>query len=113
MACFLVPATAGIFTTVFRKKIPEKYHIKWFNIMVWGAVLALLIEHIWHGEVVPWPPFLTAMNSPDDTAAMLNEMLHIGVPMLLAITAAWAIMVIVYNHYIMSEGEGRTTSTSV
>lgn len=100
MACFLVPATVGVITTVFRKQIPERFHIKWFNTMVWGAVLALLVEHIWHGEVVPWFPFLTAMSDPSDTAAMLSEMLHIGVPMLLAVTAVWAVMVIIYNHYL-------------
>ena len=97
MACFLVAATVGVFTTAFRNKIPEKYHINWLNIMIWGGVLALLVEHIWHGEIVPWPPFLTAMSDPSDTAEMLAEMGEIGVPMLLIIVAAWAIMVFVAN----------------
>ncbi|MFA6769084.1 MAG: hypothetical protein WCR86_11765 [Parabacteroides sp.] len=103
MACFLVPAAAAVCTTVFRKQIPEKYHIQWFNIMAWGAVLALLVEHIWHGEVVPWFPFLTAMSNSADTSAMLHEMATIGVPMLLAITAVWAVMVLIYNHYVSVE----------
>lgn len=34
MACFLVAAAVGIFTTVFAKKIPEKYHIEWLNVMI-------------------------------------------------------------------------------
>ena len=85
MACFLVAAAVGIFTTVFAKKIPEKYHIEWLNVMIWGGVLALLVEHVWHGEIVPWFPFLTAMGSPDDTAAMLTEMAQIGIPILLTI----------------------------
>ena len=99
MACFLVAATVGVFTTAFRNKIPEKYHINWLNIMIWGGVIALLVEHIWHGEIVPWFPFLTAMSDPDDTAEMLAEMGEIGVPMLLIIVAAWAIMVYVANRY--------------
>lgn len=97
MACFLVAATVGIFTTAFRNKIPEKYHIGWLNVMIWGGVLALLVEHIWHGEIVPWPPFLTAMSDPADTAEMLAEMGEIGVPMLLIIVAIWAVMVFIAN----------------
>lgn len=99
MACFLVAAALGVFTTAFAKKIPEKYHIGWLNVMIWGGVLALLVEHIWHGEVVPWFPFLTAMENPDDTATMLTEMAQIGIPMLLAIVGAWAVMVYIYNRY--------------
>ena len=100
MACFLVAAAVGIFTTVFAKKIPEKYHIEWLNVMIWGGVLALLVEHVWHGEIVPWFPFLTAMGSPDDTAAMLTEMAQIGIPMLLAIVGAWALMVYIYKRCV-------------
>lgn len=97
MACFLVAATVGVFTTAFRNKIPEKYHIGWLNVMIWGGVLALLVEHIWHGEIVPWFPFLTAMSDPADTAEMLAEMGEIGVPMLLIVLAIWAIMVFIAN----------------
>ena len=97
MACFLVAATVGVFTTAFRNKIPEKYHIGWLNVMIWGGVLALLVEHVWHGEIVPWFPFLTAMSDPADTAEMLAEMGEIGVPMLLIILAIWAIMVFIAN----------------
>ena len=97
MACFLVAAAVGVVTTVFRKQIPEKYHIGWLNTMIWAGVLALLVEHIWHGEIVPWFPFLTAMSDPEDTAEMLTEMAQIGIPMLLALVAAWLVMVFVAN----------------
>ena len=53
MACFLVAATVGVFTTAFRNRIPEKYHINWLNIMIWTGTIALLVEHMWHGEIVP------------------------------------------------------------
>lgn len=97
MACFLVAAAVGVFTTAFRNKVPEKYHVNWLNTMIWTGVVALLVEHIWHGEIVPWFPFLTAMSDPADTAVMLTEMAQIGIPMLLAIVAAWGIMVYVAN----------------
>lgn len=101
MACFLVAAAVGVVTTAMGKKVPEKYHIEWLNIMIWGSVLALLVEHIWHGEVVPWFPFLTAMADPADTMVMLQEMATIGVGMLLAVVAIWAVAVYIYNNKIL------------
>jgi hypothetical protein len=68
--------------------------------MIWGSVIALLVEHVWHGEIVPWFPFLTAMSSPADTSEMLYEMGTIGVAMLISVVAIWAVMVFVYNNYI-------------
>ncbi|UAL08142.1 MAG: hypothetical protein KRP56_02525 [Candidatus Methanogranum gryphiswaldense] len=97
MACFLVMAATATVTTVFRKKIPEKWHINWFNIMAWGACLALLVEHIIHNEIVPWPPFFTAMSSSGDFHQMLVEMLQIGVPMLISVTLIWLAAVLIYN----------------
>ena len=92
MACFLVAAAVGIFTTVFAKKIPEKYHIEWLNVMIWGGVLALLVEHVWHGEIVPWFPFLTAMSDPQDASEMFHEMATVGVSMSVLVTGIWAVM---------------------
>jgi hypothetical protein len=82
-------------TTVFRKKIPEKYHINWLNMLLWGGVVGLALEHVAHKEVVLYPPFLSAMSSPADTAVMLQEMATIGTAMMVACIAIWAIMVAV------------------
>ncbi len=109
MACFLVTAAVATVTTVFRKKIPEKWHINWFNIMAWGAVIALLVEHIVHNEIVPWPPFFTAMSNPADFHQMLVEMLQIGVPMLIAVTLTWLAMVIIYNRITMPVDKTETS----
>lgn len=105
MACFLVPGSEAIVTTILQKAIgkekAEKLKLKWLNTMLWGGVIVLAIEHIWHGEVVPWPPFLTAMKNPADWAAAQHEMLTHGVPMAIIVTVAWAIMVLVAS--IVSE----------
>ena len=93
MACFSAPMATAIITTIFRKKIPEKYHIKWFNTLVWGGSAGLFIEHLASGEIVPYSPFLTAMANPADTAIMFAEIMSIGVPMLLACLGIWALMV--------------------
>ena len=51
----------------------------------------MMIEHIFHGEIVPFYPFLTAMNDPEDTREMLYEILTVGGSMDVAITAVWAL----------------------
>ena len=60
--------------------------------LLWGGAFLLCFEHIWHGEIVPYFPFLTAMYDPSDTAEMLQEMATAGVGMAVLITAVWAVM---------------------
>jgi len=97
MACFLAPTTAAIITTSLRKKIPQKYHLEWLNAMLWGGVVMLAVEHIAHKEIVPYPPFLTAMKNPADLPLMLKEIATIGLPMTIAIFAVWGIMILIAN----------------
>jgi succinate dehydrogenase/fumarate reductase cytochrome b subunit len=100
MACFIVPTTVGVVTTALRKRFPERWHIDWLNAMILGCSVAFAVEHYMNGEIVPWPPFLTAMGSPSATAAMFAEMAAVGVPITLALILAWAVMVIVYEKLI-------------
>lgn len=97
MACFLVPGTEAVVTTIVQKAIGEekarKLKLSWLNTMLWGGVILLAIEHIWHGEVVPWPPFLTAMKNPADVPAMLHEMATVGGAMSIVITLVWIVLV--------------------
>lgn len=102
MACFLVPTTEAVVTTVI-KKIGDKngsdnMFIKkmgWLNSMLWGGSALLAFEHVWHGEVTPWFPFLTAAANPVDAAEMLREMFTSGVAMAVLVTLAWVVMVLV------------------
>ena len=93
MACFIAPMGLAIVTTVFKKKIPENLKIGWLNIMIWGGVIMLAVEHIAHGEVVLYPPFLTAMQTPVAIPVMLQEMATIGGTMTIAIVCIWLVMV--------------------
>lgn len=77
-----------------RKKIPATLHINWLIALLGGGVVALALEHIAHGEVVLYPPFLTAMSSPADTAVMLHEMATIGSAMAIVCVVIWAVMVV-------------------
>lgn len=95
MACFIAPMSLAIVTTIFRKKIPENLKIGWLNVMIWGGVIMLAVEHIAHGEVVLYPPFLTAMQTPAEIPVMLQEMATIGGTMTIAIVCIWLSMVFI------------------
>ncbi len=113
MACFLVPAAEAVIVTAVEKAVEKKElassgnteitmdkrstipfsrKLKWLKDMLLGGVVLLLFEHIWHGEVVPYFPFLTAMSDPADAAEMFHEMATAGVCMAVLVTVVWLIM---------------------
>jgi hypothetical protein len=107
MACFLVPTGEAVITTVVQQIIEKREkksgiislkwskRLGWLNKMLWGGSLMLALEHVWHGEIIASPPFLTAMQNPQDTATMLHEIATVGVAMAAAITVVWGIMILV------------------
>lgn len=120
MACFLVSAAEAAIVTVatqfviaheqkllpkFKReeeqparacaKIPFSRKLRWLSNLLWGGSLLLAFEHVWHGEIVPYFPFLTAAATPADTIAMLHEMSTVGVTMAVLVTAVWGGMVLV------------------
>ncbi|DAC72189.1 MAG TPA: hypothetical protein DSN98_06385 [Thermoplasmata archaeon] len=94
MACFTVPMALAIGIGAIRKKIPATYHINWLITLLGGGVVALAVEHVAHGEVVLYPPFLTAMSNPSDTAVMLHEIATLGVAMAITCVMVWVTMVL-------------------
>ena len=100
MACLLAPATVAVITTSIKKKIPKKYHIEWLNTMLWGGAVVLAVEHIAHGEIVPFPPFLTAMENSASAIIMLKELVTVGGAMTVAIFTVWIIMVLATNRTV-------------
>ncbi len=90
MACFIVPLGLGIVTTALARFFPKRWNIQWLNAMLWGAVVMLAVEHVAHGEITPYPPFLTA-----GIMQVLPEMLSVGGPMALFSTGIWASLVVV------------------
>ena len=122
MACILVSATAGIGVAVARHivkhhenklelegktQLPEKFgsDVKWsqklayLELTLFSGSFVLGLEHILHGEIVPFPPFLTAASNPADAAAMLNEMGTVGVAMLAILLVAWGVGVLIADYF--------------
>ncbi len=66
--------------------------LRWLSQMLWVGSALLAFEHLWHGEIVPWFPFLTAASDPESAGVMLHEMATAGVMMALLTTVAWGLM---------------------
>ena len=119
MACFVVSATAALGVAAAKYivrhnekknelvvKEPKEYkfgsEIKWskklayLELMLWSGSFVLAGEHVLHGEVSPYPPFLTAAGEgPEAIQEMLTEMGTVGVIMLAALVAVWGIGVLI------------------
>ena len=121
MACFVVPAVEAVAVTIAAAVMKKKHKkqtetannaerstekesatpfykkLGWLASLLWGGVILLAFEHLWHGEIVPWFPFLTAMSDPTAIREMLIEMATVGVTMSVVVTAAWAVVVAIGN----------------
>lgn len=115
MACFLVPAAEALVVSTAahiirhqenkadtlkayansngeveaEPKIQLSQKLTWLARMLGGGSLLLAFEHLWHGEIVPWFPFLTAAESPVEKAAMFQELFSVGSAMAALVTLVW------------------------
>ncbi len=129
MACFLVSAAEAAVVKVIEKAeekkelklaesgksveqtahIPMSRKLRWLTSLLFGGAVLLAFEHIWHGEVVPWFPFLTAMSDPADAAEMFNEMATVGVTMAVLVTLVWIGMCIAADAIVKRPVKEMTT----
>ncbi len=72
-------------------KIPLSTKLSWLITMLWGGVFLLAIEHIWHGEIIPSFPFLTAVKD-GNTQEMLVEIATIGGSICVFIPLVWLVI---------------------
>lgn len=117
MACFIAPMTEAIVVTAIKKAVEKKEKkagrvgtsqtglswsrkLGWLNNLLWGGVALLALEHLWHGEIVLWPPFLTAMENPTDIGPMLHEIATVGTTMAIFVTIVWGIMVLIVDRKV-------------
>ena len=101
MACFTVPLATAVAAEAARRALPEGTRrnpfvarLGWLGRMMFGGSFLLAIEHIYHGEIIFTPPFLTAVKD-GETAGMLHEMATRGVAMAVLLVAVWTAMVLV------------------
>lgn len=120
MACFVVSAAAGVGVAIARHAVKhsekkktnagiapkiEKFgsDTKWskklayLELMLFAGSFILAIEHIIHGEIVPFPPFFTAISEGGEIE-MLKEMGTAGVAMLGILVVVWGIGVLVSDY---------------
>lgn len=128
MACFIVPGTEAVVSTIATKliekseltksenqlkegieiselsKVKLSARLKRLNGLLWGGSALLAFEHLWHGEIQPFFPFITAARNPADLAEVIHEMSTVGVAMAIFVTAVWATVEVV-----LSTAEKRAT----
>ena len=95
MACFVVPLVQAIATSALRKWGKKDgfvgRNLASLELMLWGGTMMLIVDHVINGELTWRFPFFTALGQSGGWSVMLREMLFVGVPMSLVITAVWAV----------------------
>ncbi|MDR1630968.1 MAG: hypothetical protein LBS36_12285 [Oscillospiraceae bacterium] len=135
MACLLVPAAEAVIVTAVayaiksrekkamgfqgaagsqntggQAKILFSSKLMWLARLLWGGAFLLVFEHVWHGEIVPWFPFLTAAGNPQDAAVMLHELATVGVTMAVLVTLVWVGVVLVVGSMEKKERQSKVAA---
>ena len=105
MCCFLVPLAQAVATSIYRRNNRNsinsaeatllKRNIPALEKMLWGGSVMLIVDHIINGELMWAFPFFTALAKTGGADIFLKELLTVGVPMSLVITAVWAVWALV------------------
>ena len=102
MACFTVPLAGAVAAGAAHKAMkkssanPFVAKLPWLTKMAFGGSFLLAIEHIYHGEIIMTPPFLTAAKEgPEAMSEMFHEMATVGVSMAVLLGVVWVGMVLV------------------
>ena len=102
MACFTVPLAGAVAVGAAHKAMkknsanPFVTKLPWLTKMAFGGSFLLAIEHIYHGEIIMTPPFLTAAKEgPEAMSEMFHEMATVGVSMAVLLVVVWVGMVLV------------------
>lgn len=127
MACFVVPAAEAAIVTIVnivlehRSKKAEAqgkaldaavsadahqpFHAKLKSLskLLWGGSALLAFEHLWHGEIQPFYPFLTAATDPEALSEVYHEMATVGTSMAAFVTLSWAMVNIVRSRIARKE----------
>ena len=101
MACFTVPLATAVVAGATKAALPKSARsnpfvakLGWLGKMMFGGSFLLAIEHVYHGEIIFTPPFLTAVEK-GEVAGMLHEMATRGVAMAVLLLVVWVGLVVV------------------
>lgn len=83
----------AVATTIIRKTSSKAaaHYVGDLEKMLWGGTVMLIVDHIVNGELSWSFPFFTALGPDGGVEVFLRELLTVGVPMSLAITAVWGV----------------------
>lgn len=116
MSCFIVPLVQAMATSAYRKHLGNvgsksdgvesegyvksiwKSELHTLEKMLWGGTLVLVVDHIASGELTLAYPFMTVLGKIGGLEQVFSEMLTAGIPMSLAVTAVWALVVLRKSH---------------
>ena len=107
MACFVVPLAQAAVTSAIRKSNEKNNrsehsafarHLPALEKMLWGGSVMLIVDHVINGELTWRFPFFTALETAGGASVMLKEMLTVGIPMSLVITAVWVVYALIKEH---------------
>lgn len=137
MACFFVPAGEAVVTTIAAKVLEKKEQredqkalengvalqelkrehfsakLKRLNGFLWGGSALLAFEHVWHGELQPFFPFLTAASDAASAAEMLQEMATTGVGMAVLATVVWGALTLAADKLERRDAAASTNDAEV
>ena len=96
MSCFVVPLVEAIVVSACRGRAVRSGRPFWRELpalekMLWGGSIMLIVDHVINGELTWRFPFFTALSLEGGGGVMLREMLTVGVPMAVVLTAVWAV----------------------
>lgn len=80
MVCYIIPTTAALIEYIRNRKIKQKPHKNWLNLMFLGGALFGIIDHLWNGEL-----FLISANWVSD--------LTLGFTITAGIIGSWGLIV--------------------
>ena len=119
MCCFLVPgaeaaalslASLALHNCHGERAVFFRKHISGLSRLLWGGSLLLALEHLWHGEIMLTPPFITAMQSPEDTEVMIAEISTSGVAMAMLVTVAYLVFALVRSRVSGRAGTAKSAT---
>lgn len=127
MGCFVAPVTEAVIVTaaalvvrakekktmdksqaLAKEEKKEYVSTRLFRLvkLLFGGSVLLIFEHIWHGEVVPYFPFFTAVNEGEEAVVeMWQEIATAGVSMAVLCTAVWGVAEIL--RYVFAKKDER------